>query len=326
MNQIYSILPSIRVFQLMGMWPFSISVDYTPKNCVKIKFYSVFLIVISILSFRSSFGAWHLYVNGTGDAGQAIDFFQLVGIRAAHIVVLLESLFQHKILMNFFVTVSEVDAMMKKIKIDIEFKKNRLRHYFLIGIFLMVYFGNILMVLLLAIMTDKPQRIGYWMSYIWPFMVGCIRYYQIFNFVWCIRKRLGILNVQLEQIHLIDTRVANKFVFNFHYKSIKISKPIESREKLLLLRQIYGKLHMMSVMINNAFGCSVLLNIANDFLALTTNSYFIFIWIQKWPISLDDLLSITQSVFWCLPHLFNVIAISILCHLTTNLVRFASKS
>ena len=81
----------------------------------------------------------------------------------------------------------------------------------------------------------------------------------------------------------------------------------------------------------------MLVNIANDFVAITSNCYFIFLSLQNVPLKQDHVLKVigklylinpntdkliiyVGSIFWSIPHLANVLFISAICHYTVQKV------
>lgn len=329
MNQIQAVLPSIRLFQLCGINPFGIDKKNQPRESQSLKFYSLFHIGLSIVGLGLSFYQRTLNVNGS-DIGRTVSFLQLIGIRIAHFIIVCESLLQHKTLKNIFITLCQVDTMMEKAKIE---KKVETKNYFALPV--LFYVGIQLIVLALLIYQEDYQFLGYWASYLVSFLVSCFRYLQVFNCIWFIWKRYEILNERLAEVHLIDdvsgissenhskagfVQSVNLKLYISDVKNTKRSKPIKNFDHLILLRQMYDKLYTMSMMINYTFGLSNLINIANDFVSITSNSYFVFLTLQISPLEHDHVLKVVNSIVWSLPHFVNIIVISAICHFTIHTV------
>lgn len=331
MAQIYSFLPSLRVFQLFGMNPFAIDKKFQPINSRGLKFYSLLQIGVSMLLLASSFGNCQLYLNRSksGTIGYLVDYIQLVGIRCAHLGILAEALWQRQVLKDFFVTLIEIDSMMKKVEIYKKYELTRGRNWLLMLTFAVVFVGLQLVALVLLVLREEFDSILYWVSYLLPYLVTCLRYFQFLNCIWFIRTRLEILNERLMDINLMEKpastfkQLANNSITNFKLYATEItkrSKPIRNYQQLILLRQMYDKLYVLTIMINYAFGISNLINIANDFVSITSNCYFIFLSLKNVTLLYNDVTIVIQSIFECLPHLLNVTLISAACHFTVYTV------
>lgn len=314
MNQISSFLPSLRIFQLFGIYPFSIDCKFQTKK--RIKAYSILLIGLSTLAIAKTLCNKDFYLKGA-NIGNTVDYFQLVGMKVAQLVIILESLYHNKALKRYFELLIEVDGTMRKLEFKIEESKKK--HVILLLSMIIFYAGAQLIVVSINTFRQKDRMVSYWFDYQLAYFISCLRYFQIFNCVWLIRKRLEILS---QSISTIDFEISK--VSRFH-RSYKLSKPINSFEEVILHREVYHKLFIMSTMVNTFFGLSTLINIANDFVSLTLNSYFVFLSLRCSSISIDVILSVVQSFFWSLPHFANILLITIVCQLTIETVSFILK-
>lgn len=329
MNQIFVSLPSIRVFQFFGMSPFAVDQNFQPKESRWLRFYSLLLIAMALIGLVLSFIQWDMYLNGLkSNTGYIADFLQLVGIRTAHVIILCESMYQRKTLLKFFENLCEVDKMMEKAKINIKVEARQRKNYLAIISVLLFNVGMQLMVLIINTVFREGYQVLYWVSYLPPFLVSCLRYFQAFNCVLFIRKRYEILNERLAQMQLKDEgfSVPQKLIPTVDFKLyvtdsyLKPSKPLKDFQQIVLMRQMYDKLYILSTMVNYSFGLSNLINISNEFVSITVNGYFVFLSLQSWPLSEDHWLRVIQAIFWCLPHLINIILISTVCHLAVYTV------
>ncbi|KAH8397932.1 hypothetical protein KR222_006668 [Zaprionus bogoriensis] len=75
---------------------------------------------------------------------------------------------------------------------------------------------------------------------------------------------------------------------------------------LLRLWQLVG-------LLNRCYGLSMLVNLGNDFLAITSNCYWIFLNFRQFAASPYDFLQILGSTLWTTPHLGNVLALALMC-------------
>lgn len=93
-------------------------------------------------------------------------------------------------------------------------------------------------------------------------------------------------------------------------------------KKLLIVRDVYNRLFNISEIINNYFGVSMLINVGNDFISITSNCYWIFYNFQDFHSTRNDFLLIAGSAVWSIPHLVNVLVLAILCERTVQTVGF----
>lgn len=330
MNQIFAFIHSIRLFQIIGICPFSVDKNHRPVESRKMLFYSLFQIGLSVLGLVGSFYECKLYLNRIkNNVGNAVDFFQLVGMKITHFVIICESLYQQKTLIAFFTSLCEFDDAMKQVNINVRFKSSRTKNIVVLFVELIFYFGLPLIPLIILIIRHNYHMINYFASYILPHLVCCFRYVQVISCVWFIKRRFELLNERLAEINLQDAPMRIKaqynhsFDFKLYFKELKCFKqpqPLKNFEQIILMRQMYDKLYNLSLMVNYSFGLSNLINVANDFVSLTSNSYFVFLSSQKSPFLVDDAFHIAQTFLWSLPHLVNIVTISAICHFTVQVV------
>lgn len=321
MSQISAFLPSIRVLQIVGLCPFSIGKGFQPKARRKFQIYSVLLIVASIIALAASMLQKDLYVNGIQSSiVYTVDFFQLVGIRIEHLTIVVESFVQTENLMNIFTTISEADALLEKLDIEVTTSRVKSSFLFLMKISSFVVFQ--LAALALIIHRQEYQAIAYWASYFFPSFVGCLRYYQLISLMWFIRSRTEILNARLADLRLFSDKsfhhqTQSYKLYELDYQHLQRPKPLKTFQKLILFKQVYKKLYNVSMLTNYAFGLSSVVNIANDFVSITANAYFVFLSLQNSPFTVDDILKVIQSVCFCFPHIINIVTVSAASHYTT---------
>lgn len=96
-------------------------------------------------------------------------------------------------------------------------------------------------------------------------------------------------------------------------------------KKLLIVRDLYNRLFNLSEILNSYFGVSMLINVGNDFISITSNCYWIFYNFQDFHSTRNDFLLIAGSAVWSIPHLVNVLVLAILCERTVQTVSLQSK-
>lgn len=212
LNQIYGFLPTLRLFQFIGISPFSISSgENKPVASRNFKIYSSLQILVFLLALLSGLYDRDLYLSDQkNNVGNTVDFVQLIGIRMAHLVILFESLFQYKNLMRFYGNLVEIDSLMVK-RLNIRLKFDQEIHRNLVTLCLMVsfYFGMEFLVLVALLMRGQYYMVAYWTSYLIPYLVSCFRYYQTISCVVFVKTRFQLLNEKLEYIKVKKKRQAN---------------------------------------------------------------------------------------------------------------------
>lgn len=326
MNQVFAFLPSLRVFQFLGLSPFSIDRKYRPKEIRGFRFYSLFQIGFSLIALTGTLYEWNLYKNAEKSGiGNMVDFLQLIGMRLAYLTILCESFVQRHSLTKFFVSLSEVDAKMRNVKIDVGFEGKQGKNVLVLLLAITFYLGSQFVVLTMVILRHESQDFAYWFSYIFPYFVSCLRGYQAINFVWFIKQRFEVLNERLAQICLAEetTKVRPSPDIKLYIRETKPwkhQKVATNFEQLVMFREMYHKLYILSQTVNYAFGVSNLVIIANGFVAITLNSYFVFLRFKSFPMDMDDAYKCVESIFWSLPHLVNIVLLSAACHFTVQQV------
>lgn len=324
MSQIYAFLPSIRVFQFFGLNPFSIDKNFCAEGSRGLKFYSLFQIFLSLFVMAGSIYESNFYLNmESSGISDIVDYLQLIGFRLAHLTTIIEAVYHQKSLIKFFTSLNEVDDMIGKLKSRESFD-HRMSNYYAINSAVVFYIGVQLIALVTIILQRDVQAISYsyWSSSLLPYFVCCLRSYQVINCVWFIKKRFDILNIALAKVDLQSNPIKHPVVrskFRF-YKTdgnhLVRSKPMASFEMMIMFRQMYDKLYVLSTIINYSFGLSNLINTAVSFVSITSNIYFTFLSLQNFSLENDDELKILAHIFWSLPHIMNIIAISAACYFT----------
>lgn len=333
MNQINSFLPSIRIFQLLGINTFAVDKNNKAVENRGLKAYSLLHIGLSLLTLSGLYYEKHFYTKGTRSGiANSVDFLQLLLIKLAKLVILIESIREHKMLKNFFEVIAEVDQTSEKLGISPNFRMLR-RKNLMTTISSVIFYAGLQVVLLIMILIGEPiQMISFWSSYIFPYLVCCIRYYQIISCVYLIKTRIEGLNLKLGEMKMGKISFEQNYIktvhlelFTMELKSHAKFNFIRNFEKLFLFRKMYNKLYILSTIINYSFGLSNLVNIANGFVSITANTYFIFLCFQNKPFQHDDYMKILGSFIWSLPHVVNIVALSAVCHFTVYTVSSCFK-
>lgn len=283
-----------RFYQFAGILPIELSENLKACESRRLKRYSIYLFIFLSSFIFSVFYEKALFFNsGKSNVGETVDFIQLVSMRFSSIIIIYEAYLTQNYLIDYFNHLHDVDKLMMKIDVKINFRAEQSRDFIKIIITLVFYILCELNVLLMYKYRQSMYLFRYWISYTPFYIFCCLRYLQLINFIMIIKRRIDIVNRKLKEINLV---LPHSFL------------------KLENLRKISYKLYIMSQLINISFGVSTLINIANDFITVTLNSYFIFVSFQK--LGKRSFIKIVESISWSAPHLMNIIVLSLCCQLT----------
>lgn len=152
-----------------------------------------------------------------------------------------------------------------------------------------------------------------------------------------IRQRLDKLVETLNELNLLkakpmqqmseDSKTNIKFITatlpvyeTTEYLKRKYNMDNPDMKRLLIIRDLYNRLWEVTVTVNNDFGVSILTNVGNDFISITSNCYWIFLNFKSYSGTLQDFLQIASSAIWSAPHLYNVLMLALLCERTIQKV------
>lgn len=285
----------IKLFQNCGLFPIKIcNKNFTPTESSGLRKWSIFLILFFAIPIFTVYAEHEIFLNKKKSGiVETVDFIQLISMRSSALLIVCEAFLNRKSLMNFFNDLHEIHELMTKINVKINFNRELRKNFIVIMLSMTFYFSCELMVLGCFYLRDTSDLSIYWSFYIPFYMVCCLRYLQLISFVLIIKRRIDIVNRNLSKISQLTH---------------------ETQHKLEVLRQILYKLYSMSLMVNNFFGLSTLINIANDFITVTLNSFFVFVSFQN--LQHNTIVKIFESFFWCTPHCVNIIALATCCQLT----------
>ncbi|KAG5670381.1 hypothetical protein PVAND_000651 [Polypedilum vanderplanki] len=283
-----------RFYQICGILPIQLCINFKANQSKKLRRYSIFLLWCLSTSIFSVFYERDLFLNSKkSNVGETVDFIQLVLMRMSSIIIISEAFLTRQHLINYFNNLHDVDELMMKINVKMNFQAEQSQNFIKIFIILLLYSIFESFCLVTYKYRNRTDLLIYWISYM-PFLFfSCIRYLQLMNLIIIIKRRIDIVNEKLKQITFIHQH---------------------SMENLQHLRMICYKLSIMSQMINLSFGLSTLINLANDFITITLNSYFTFVAFQN--LKFKSIIKIIEIIFWSLPHCMNIIALATVCQLT----------
>lgn len=250
--------------------------------------------------------------------GHTVDFIQLVSMRVAHLATLLEALWQRQVQRGLFAELGEIEVLLaKELHTDVNGGRLRLRRQ-LGRQAVWLFWGYVVsQSLILGAKMLVPGHFFpvYWIYYLLPLLVCGLRYFQIFTAVQTVRWHLDLLLHGLEQLK------EKGVVAGDHGGNCQEAENL-AMTRLVAVRLIYQRVWALVSLVNRSYGISMLLLVGNDFLAITSNCYWIFLSFRQSDASLGDILKILASALWSAPHLGNVLILSLLCDRTTQCVSF----
>lgn len=171
-----------------------------------------------------------------------------------------------------------------------------------IGLYFFVLVAILVVDILILVQTNALSETKYLAYYYVGYVFSSMRYLQIIYFTWMIRKRLVFLNSTLTKlldkknggvqtlslggkinsIRFLDMDLNRKWKATGNKVAPKFDQVLtgilkDDLTSLEVLRDVYNKLWVNSQLFNKAFGLSLLLNIGYDFMALTTDIYWIIV-------------------------------------------------
>ncbi|KAI8116626.1 putative gustatory receptor 2a [Lucilia cuprina] len=314
---------------------------WTLKRSKLLEIY-VFIVII----FSVAFMLYGLFTDddflktNDNDVGQTVDFIQMVGIRVSHIVSLSECLVRRNEQKRFYEEVKEIDRIFEcSLNVDVnnkKFRRTTIKRGILMAFF---YLAAEFFILTSKLVAEEQNFILFWIFYLMPLLICGIRYFQMFTSMCILKHRFDLLVKVLNQINLrkhicepndmnIMDSVNGQAPLNISQTLALLESSILKKrhcdmenpelKKLLIVRDLYNRLFNLSEILNGYFGVSMLINVGNDFISITSNCYWIFYNFQDFHSTRNDFLLIAGSAVWCVPHLLNVLVLAILCEKTVQ--------
>uniref|UniRef100_A0A1I8MVH4 Gustatory receptor n=1 Tax=Musca domestica TaxID=7370 RepID=A0A1I8MVH4_MUSDO len=311
------IMDSLIVFQIIyqftNLTPWSINrKGWIFQRSRILEAYCVAVILVSVVVLLYGlFSKNAITTINSNDIGKTVDFIQLVGIRVAHIVSIAEALIRREEQKKFYQQLIEIDKIFEKsLNIDLnngKFHSSTAKSGLLI---LCVYIISEVFILIAHLISYENENFQiYWIFYLVPLLICGLRYFQTFTSIRLIQKRLNELIKLLNEI-------------NLHKPLLELSlhkrQEMENTDmkKLLIVRDLYNRLFLLTEIFNRYFGVSMLINLGNDFISITSNCYWIFINFKTFASTTKNFLQIAGSTVWFIPHVLNVLVLAILCDKT----------
>ncbi|XP_017054701.1 putative gustatory receptor 2a isoform X2 [Drosophila ficusphila] len=320
MDMLRALEPLHRICQVCGLWPWRLTSLPDTEGILFRKSRMLELYGWSILTAASGFTVYDLILEsnrGEQDAespissiGQTVDFIQLVGMRVAHMAALLEALWQRQVHREFYMELGGTDELSKAMRVNEDAGRLQMGRQMTRWAVWMLWGyafsqGFILGTKLLAPGHRFPF---YWLWYLLPLLVCGLRYFQIFTAVHIVRQRLDELLVALQQLQLQPKSQA------LEPAPGELAELVQATvDRLVAVRLVYQRVWALVTLMNRGYGLSMLILVGNDFLAITSNCYWMFLNFRQTATTPYDILQLVASAVWSAPHLGNVLVLSLLC-------------
>lgn len=291
MNTIWSLKPGLTVLRVFGFWPFRIDEKNQIQPSRAYNIYSWMLLI----TFAVLLGYSFVFENLENDLESTVSFLLLVLVNFVVFLAILETVWKQSAQREMLENFQHVDNILQFRMSNSIF--DHLRGHFTNSVALEMVLLSVIMALSIAIhlILKVPQELKHFAFYFVGYTFSSMRYLQIIYFTWMIRSRLNYLKeallklvykknitVKTVSISAMDTiRIRD---FDFGVKKNRVV-PFEKGlatfngdlSGLAVLRDVYNKLWINSQLFNKAFGLSLLVNIGYDFLALTTDIYWLIV-------------------------------------------------
>lgn len=320
---IKALKPFIKLFQVIGLSPFVVTDHSLLVESTLTTIYSIVSIAVFLAAFVYGFFQEDLASipndQPMNEIAHTVDFIQLTGIRFAHLIILFEGLIRRRKLIQLLCKLNDWDLIVQKHYSNMHISHETIRKKICLkllgsGTF---YLGIQLILLMIILLRQQYQFTYYWSLYLIPFTVCCLRYVQIYILISLLKDRFHLVNKKIEQLQL---NASDDFL-TMKNAAIDDSLSLSPVEQLIILRTLYDKLWELTNLVNKCFGLSLLVNIGNDFIAITGHCYWIFLTIENVPVGVNDILAVVGSTIWTIPSLINSFMIASICHVTVEKVR-----
>lgn len=293
----------IICFLLFGVWSSWQNFQYK-------KLLRTYLVLHLLVEF-SSYVLTTLKINIYG----AITFTSFIAnssfllIMLVQLVISFESFFKSEAQVQIIQKFSLVDKLFfRKLDLNIVYRKER-REIFVRNMLLISMILSIKVILWWYTRFVKPV-LSFLYCTMYSSWIMRLRWIQVLLFVSLVRNRLFLINKELVNIqNTTNVPIENQDKFS---SSILIVNSLKrcNYERLIHLKQIYGKLYEINELINAIFGWSYLVIVIQNFFDFTSNCYWIFLIIEG-SLPNDEVLII--CIILLLPNAITLITLAFFC-------------
>ncbi len=329
MTLINALLPLIRPLQVTSLHPLS-TTSLKSSTSKRFIVWSNLSIVLLILFFIHGIFDFNFYSQSQASIVKTIIYIKLCSVRLSHITILVESFLQRESLIEIIDILSLIDrTLIKKLGINVDHKgfKKLLQNYLIIGF--AIFLSIEISVLVIFLNDSSIQFLAFWIASLFSFTVIFLRYLQIITFIYIIKSRLSIINLNLYKIG-VETSVERRqnivsiigHLEDDNQGMLKIqNKKFRNFDEISILRELFGKLWDVSKLINTCFGTSLLVCVGNDFGIVTLNGYWMYL-SYKNSINLAVIWSIG---LWSIPNMLSLVFLAGICYSTMCKVSVEGK-
>lgn len=231
---------------------------------------------------------------------------QLVGIRLTFIVTLLEAIFKRHHKITLLRQIKEIDEIFSKVfGVDLQLDKNYRKNVWRVVGHVGFAFTMQLSDLITRLQHGEGVFIGYWLSYIIPFLTSTVCYLEVYAMIDLVEIRLKKLNELTGKFKLSSTQQTKFVATVFHATKLTVSSDLSM---LVKLKDLHDRLWNTINTINDCYGFALLMNVVNDIVSITASTFLLYISFQKyipWEIC--------SSIFSGIVHFTNIILLSNVC-------------
>ncbi|XP_063709301.1 putative gustatory receptor 2a [Culicoides brevitarsis] len=320
-SMLKALKPFIKLFQFIGLSPFVVTEHGDLMEASVTTIYSIVSISVFLASFIYGFFQEDLFSipndQPMNEIAHTVDFIQLTGIRFTHLIILFEGLVRRRRLMQLLCKLSDWDLIVQKYYNNLHISHETIRRKILLKLLASgTFYGGIQLILLLIILLRQQYEFTYyWSLYLVSFIVCSLRYVQIYILISLLKDRFHLINKKIEKLNLNEGTASSGNVLMTKNATI-INDELSAVQQLIILRQLYDKLWELTSLTNKCFGLSLLVNIGNDFIAITGHCYWIFLTMENPPVGVNDILAVIGSTIWTIPSLVNSFMMASICHVT----------
>lgn len=258
---------SNKLCQFLGFYPIPLSQPSTDKNYALKKkligFWSwiIFILTHSALLTALFFGDFIFAKDNT--AGKANDMLKFLTLYSAFIVAIMEKFFQREKLFKIYLKLGEFENESKKLQIHIETYWKAIRKYFSRKFILtcVVSFGMEFSMLFSIGISTQWQY--FWMINLLPLLACRILHSQFIYYMTIIKFHSAIIRDELKK--MVDNSRDQGGLSNNYL------------EKLQVIKNLYGILHDLNLLVNEYFTFSIIANFVHEYVQCGCDSYWTYI-------------------------------------------------
>lgn len=339
MNPIQSILPLIRVFQFFCLSPVSVLSNFRFCASFFFKVCSVLQIIVRATIFLSTILSDELFIRKNEyQIVATIDTVLICVVRLLEITILIEALIKRKLEIKFMENLQQIDEIIKN-RLHVDSDYGALYRYCVLSI--SIWIGIFLLAegTLIYLSYKNSNYFYFCLTYLPPFFVSSLTYFQIIIWVNLIKYRFKILKRFIDGMER-ETKTEREHSCGTGTNSIIFVKPLHSLfhrggdfdrklhsnlnsihdaylfDRFIIVRDLYQRLWDQTNLVNERFRWSMVVNIGNDFISLLSNFYWMIICLLDYSICRN--MSVAGCFLWSFINISHIFALCRMCHHTVD--------